>query len=96
MVAHTSEQPRAYCQRIGKTIGGQTGMEIALLLAVLMNGISYCFSDNIVLKMYQARPVDAHEEPALHGMVSIMTASKRLKSSARPALEASDATRANV
>jgi len=55
---------------IGKMIGGQTGMAIALVLAVAMNGISYWFSDKIVLKMYRARPVDALEAPELHGMVS--------------------------
>lgn len=55
---------------IGKMIGGQTGMVIALVLAVLMNGISFWFSDKIVLKMYHARPVDMHEAPELYEMVS--------------------------
>jgi heat shock protein HtpX len=55
---------------IGRMIGGQTGMVIALVLAVLMNGISFWFSDKIVLTMYRARPVDAHEAPELYGVVS--------------------------
>lgn len=54
---------------IGRILGGQTGMAVALLLAVLMNGISFWFSDTIVLKMYRARLVDVHEAPALHGVV---------------------------
>ncbi|HEX2949168.1 MAG TPA: zinc metalloprotease HtpX [Armatimonadota bacterium] len=55
---------------IGKMIGGQTGMVIALVLAVLVNGMSFWFSDKLVLTMYRARPIDAHEAPELYGVVS--------------------------
>ena len=34
-------------------------MIIAFALVLVMNGISYWFSDKIVLKMYRAHPVDA-------------------------------------
>jgi heat shock protein HtpX len=49
---------------IGQALGGQNGLIIALLLAGVMNFVSYWFSDKIVLKMYRAQPVeegDAHE-----------------------------------
>ena len=41
----------------GWAIGGQSGMLIALGLAVVMNLGSYWFSDRIVLKMYGARQI---------------------------------------
>jgi heat shock protein HtpX len=34
---------------VGGAIGGQNGLKIALAIAVLMNGISYFFSDKIAL-----------------------------------------------
>lgn len=43
---------------IGNAIGGQSGVIIALIMAGVMNFISYWFSDKIVLSMYGAQPVD--------------------------------------
>lgn len=43
---------------IGNAIGGQNGVMIALIMAGVMNFISYWFSDKIVLSMYGAQPVD--------------------------------------
>ncbi len=42
---------------IGKQLGGQTGMVVALVLSVGMNFFSWWFSDKIVLSMYQAHEV---------------------------------------
>ena len=42
---------------IGKQLGGQTGMVIALVLSVGMNFFSWWYSDKIVLSMYQAHEV---------------------------------------
>ena len=42
---------------IGDLLGGQSGLVIALGLAVVMNIGSYWFSDKIVLAMYRAQPV---------------------------------------
>ena len=41
----------------GRILGGQTGMIFALGLAVVMNFVSYWFSDKIVLRMYKAQIV---------------------------------------
>lgn len=42
---------------VGGAIGGQNGLKIALAIAVLMNGISYFFSDKIALASSGAKPV---------------------------------------
>jgi heat shock protein HtpX len=54
---------------IGGMIGGRTGMMVALLVAVGMNFYSYWFSDQMVLKMYSAREVDATSAPRYYAMV---------------------------
>lgn len=46
---------------IGWLIAGIWGMGIALVIAVLINFISYWYSDRIVLKMYGAEPSDDKE-----------------------------------
>ena len=55
---------------VGALIGGRAGMLIALLVAVGMNFFSYWFSADMVLKMYNAREVDASSAPQFHGMVA--------------------------
>lgn len=42
---------------IGGAIGGQGGLAVAFVMAIVMNAGSYWFSDKIVLRMYNARPV---------------------------------------
>ena len=54
---------------VGATIGGQQGMLIALLFGGAMNVWAYWFSDKMVLKMYNARQVDATTSPYLYNMV---------------------------
>ena len=54
---------------IGRWIGGQTGMMLALVVALGMNVFSYWFSDTIVLKMYKAREVDDSSAPQFVTMV---------------------------
>lgn len=54
---------------IGGMMGGQTGMLLALVVAVGMNFFSYWFSDKMVLKMYNAREVDATTAPRFYAMV---------------------------
>jgi heat shock protein HtpX len=54
---------------IGYLIGGTGGMVIALGVAAVMNVISYWNADKIVLRMYNAREVDARSAPAYYGTV---------------------------
>ncbi|MBI1725192.1 MAG: zinc metalloprotease HtpX [Candidatus Tectomicrobia bacterium] len=54
---------------IGHLIGGQGGLVIALVLALAMNGISYWFSDKIVLSSTGAQEVLPAHAPELHGMM---------------------------
>ena len=54
---------------IGRYLGGQTGMLLALVVAIGMNFFSYWFSDKIVLKMYKAREVDETSAPQFVAMV---------------------------
>ncbi|GAM09200.1 hypothetical protein OR1_01474 [Geobacter sp. OR-1] len=53
----------------GGAIGGRHGMAFALVMAAVMNFVSYWFSDKIVLAMYGARQVDETEAPELVGMI---------------------------
>lgn len=53
----------------GNAFGGQSGMTIALMFALVMNVGSYWFSDKIVLKMYKAQEVSEAEAPELYSMV---------------------------
>ena len=50
---------------IGYGLGGQQGMLVAFAFAMLMNFVSYWFSDKIVLKMYRAKPADEQTAPEL-------------------------------
>ena len=54
---------------LGQMLGGQTGMMLALVVALGMNFFSYWFSDKIVLKMYKAREVDDSTAPQFVAMV---------------------------
>jgi heat shock protein HtpX len=53
----------------GGAIGGRNGMTIALVMAGVMNFVSYWFSDKIVLAMYGAREVTEAESPQFYGLV---------------------------
>ena len=55
---------------VGGMVGGQSGMLLALLFGGAMNVFSYWFSDSMVLKMYNAREVDAASAPQFYSMVS--------------------------
>ncbi len=54
---------------IGGLFGGQQGVVIAFLFAMVMNFGSYWFSDRLVLRMYRAQPVSEDQAPELHAMV---------------------------
>jgi heat shock protein HtpX len=54
---------------VGNLIGGQGGMMIAFLFAIVMNFGSYWFSDKIVLRMYHGRELAQGDNPSLFQMV---------------------------
>jgi heat shock protein HtpX len=62
----------------GGAIGGRGGLQIALALAVLMNGISYFFSDKIALASSGARPVTREELPRLYNVMERLAAKASL------------------
>jgi heat shock protein HtpX len=57
----------------GGMLGGEGGVLVAFLLALVMNGISYWFSDKIVLRMYGAREIGPQDSPELHRIVQGLT-----------------------
>ncbi len=54
---------------LGALLGGRQGMVLALMFALVGNAFSYWFSDSLVLRMYNAREVDAHSAPQFYGLV---------------------------
>jgi len=58
---------------VGSAIGGKSGAMFALVLAGVMNFVTYWFSDKIVLRMYGARQVTQSEAPELYQIVAGLT-----------------------
>lgn len=59
---------------IGRGIGGQSGMLMALVVALVMNGGSYWFSDKIALSMTGAKPLTRNDNIEIYNMVERLTA----------------------
>lgn len=57
----------------GEAIGGRNGMITALIIAAVMNFVSYFFSDKIALTMYRAQPVTRDQLPRAYDVVERMT-----------------------
>lgn len=62
----------------GGALAGQSGMKIALIIAVVMNGISYFFSDKIALKTSGAQPVTREQLPRLYEVMERLAAKANL------------------
>ena len=58
---------------IGRMVGGPSGMIVAFGFALVMNAVSYWYSDKIVLAMYRAQPIGEADAPDLHAMVGRLT-----------------------
>ena len=54
---------------IGGYFGGQNGVVIAFIFAMIMNFGSYWFSDKLILRMYKAQEVSENQAPELYDMV---------------------------
>jgi len=53
----------------GEALAGRQGMTFGLILAVVMNGIAYFFSDKIALASSGARPVSREQAPRLYAVM---------------------------
>jgi heat shock protein HtpX len=64
---------------IGAVLGGESGIIVAFIFALILNGFSYFFSDKIVLALYRAQPMDekSSEGKRIHGLVH--SVSQRMK-----------------
>jgi len=54
---------------LGGALGGQQGMLVAFMFALVMNFASYWWCDKIVLAMYRAQPITEAEAPRVYNMV---------------------------
>jgi heat shock protein HtpX len=63
---------------LGDMFGGRQGAIIALVLAGVMNFVSYWFSDKIVIKMYGGQEVGPNDDPELYGIIQDLAQKARL------------------
>ena len=62
----------------GEALGGRQGMTFGLVLAVVMNGIAYFFSDKIALASSGARAVSPEQAPRLYAVMGRLAAKGNL------------------
>ncbi|MEV5412324.1 zinc metalloprotease HtpX [Thermopolyspora sp. NPDC052614] len=62
---------------LGAWLGGGSGVQIAIVVALLANGIAYFFSDQIALSAMRARPVSEVEQPTLYRIVRELSTQAR-------------------
>jgi heat shock protein HtpX len=62
----------------GDALAGPTGMKIALAFAIVMNAVSYFFSDKIALKTSGAQPVTREQLPRLYAVMERLAAKANL------------------
>jgi heat shock protein HtpX len=60
----------AFILLLGLWLGGTGGLLFAGVLALVMNGGAYFFSDKLALRAMRAREVSAAEAPRLHAMIA--------------------------
>jgi heat shock protein HtpX len=78
---------------VGFLLGGASGGAIALGFAIVLNFSIYFFSDRIALASAKARPVEAHEMPNYHSIVSSLA---QRESMPMPALYVIDSPQPNA
>jgi heat shock protein HtpX len=62
----------------GRALAGPQGMTLGLIVAVLMNGTAYFFSDKIALKSSGARPVTPEQAPRFYAVMERLAAKGNL------------------
>lgn len=63
---------------IGRSIGGNAGLTIAIVFSALFNIGSYWFSDKVILRMYKATEVTPASQPKLYTIVRELASSAKL------------------
>jgi len=63
---------------VGGALGGRGGMQLALIIAVVMNGVSYFLSDKIALKSSGAQPVTREQLPRLYDVMERLAAKSNI------------------
>ena len=63
---------------LGAAFGGERGMTLALVFAVLMNGTAYFFSDKIALMSSGAQPITKEQAPRLYEVMERLAAKSNL------------------
>jgi heat shock protein HtpX len=63
---------------LGLAFGGERGMTMALIFAVLMNGTAYFFSDKIALMSSGAQPISKEQAPRLYEVMERLAAKSNL------------------
>src|ERR1700749_3954739 len=63
---------------LGLAFGGERGMTMALVFAVLMNGTAYFFSDKIALMSSGAQPISKEQAPRLYEVMERLAAKSNL------------------
>src|SRR6202041_3157573 len=58
----------------GQVFGGQNGLILALIIAVVMNFTAYFFSDKIALTSAHAQPISREESPRLYAVMERLSA----------------------
>src|SRR5271154_300709 len=58
----------------GQALGGQNGLILALVIAVVMNFTAYFFSDKIALTSAHAQPISREESPRLYAVMERLSA----------------------
>jgi heat shock protein HtpX len=62
---------------VGGALGGRTGLFVAVLVALLTNGVAYFASDRIALSAMRARQVSEVEQPAMYRIVRELSTDAR-------------------
>jgi heat shock protein HtpX len=62
---------------VGGALGGRNGLTIAVVIALLTNGVAYFASDRIALSAMRARQVSEVEQPVMYRIVRELSTSAR-------------------
>ncbi len=62
---------------VGWGLGGGTGMTIALVIALVTNGVAFFFSERIALRSMRAHPVSEVEAPLMYRLVRELSTTAR-------------------